>query len=125
MHHAEIGSDPDKRNYIVSNERLRQAGRTRNAMSVLHRRTRTHGWRLPTSWSGYSQHAVDTLPLPTKYLSARDVLAFRDHAFQRYFSDSGYLSSLERKFGRAAREEVQAMSCHQLRRDLLESRAVS
>jgi nucleoside-diphosphate-sugar epimerase len=26
IHSAEIGSDPDKRNYIVSNERLRQAG---------------------------------------------------------------------------------------------------
>ena len=26
VHYAEVGSDPDKRNYIVSNERLRQAG---------------------------------------------------------------------------------------------------
>jgi len=26
VHYSEIGSDPDKRNYIVSNERLRQAG---------------------------------------------------------------------------------------------------
>lgn len=26
LHYAEIGSDPDKRNYIVSNERLRKAG---------------------------------------------------------------------------------------------------
>ncbi len=26
VHYAEIGEDPDKRNYIVSNERLRQAG---------------------------------------------------------------------------------------------------
>jgi nucleoside-diphosphate-sugar epimerase len=26
VHHSEIGSDPDKRNYIVSNQRLREAG---------------------------------------------------------------------------------------------------
>ncbi len=26
VHFAPVGSDPDKRNYIVSNERLRQAG---------------------------------------------------------------------------------------------------
>jgi nucleoside-diphosphate-sugar epimerase len=26
IHFSEVGSDPDKRNYIVSNERLRQAG---------------------------------------------------------------------------------------------------
>jgi nucleoside-diphosphate-sugar epimerase len=26
IHYAEIGEDPDKRNYIVSNQRLREAG---------------------------------------------------------------------------------------------------
>jgi nucleoside-diphosphate-sugar epimerase len=26
IHFAEVGSDPDKRNYIVSNQRLREAG---------------------------------------------------------------------------------------------------
>jgi nucleoside-diphosphate-sugar epimerase len=26
VHYSEIGSDPDKRNYIVSNQRLREAG---------------------------------------------------------------------------------------------------
>ena len=26
VHFAEVGSDPDKRNYIVSNQRLREAG---------------------------------------------------------------------------------------------------
>jgi len=26
LHFSEIGSDPDKRNYIVSNQRLREAG---------------------------------------------------------------------------------------------------
>jgi nucleoside-diphosphate-sugar epimerase len=26
IHSAELGSDPDKRNYIVSNQRLREAG---------------------------------------------------------------------------------------------------
>ena len=26
LHYSEVGSDPDKRNYIVSNQRLREAG---------------------------------------------------------------------------------------------------
>jgi nucleoside-diphosphate-sugar epimerase len=26
IHYAEVGSDPDKRNYIVSNQRLKEAG---------------------------------------------------------------------------------------------------
>ena len=42
------------------------------------------GWELPDSWSGYSQHAVNTLPLPTRHLSAGEVLRFRDHAFNVY-----------------------------------------
>ncbi|MBI3321981.1 MAG: radical SAM protein, partial [Candidatus Omnitrophica bacterium] len=45
----------------------------------------TEGWPLPERWSGYSQHSVDSLPLPTKYLTAAEVLRFRDRAFQVYF----------------------------------------
>ena len=28
------------------------------------------GWPLPEKWSGFSQHSEDTLPLPTKFVSA-------------------------------------------------------
>ncbi|MBI3262610.1 MAG: radical SAM protein, partial [Acidobacteria bacterium] len=59
------------------------------------------GWRLPEKWSGYSQHSVDTLPLPTRHLSAGEVLAFRDHAFNVYFSHPPYLDLVRRKFGEA------------------------
>jgi radical SAM superfamily enzyme YgiQ (UPF0313 family) len=31
------------------------------------------GWKLPNHWGAYSQYAEDTLPLPTKYLSAGEV----------------------------------------------------
>ena len=56
-------------------------------------------WPLPETWNGYSQHAVDTLPLPTKYLSAAEVLRFRDDAFQIYFKNPNYLTMISRKFG--------------------------
>src|SRR5438093_8677588 len=45
-----------------------------------------NGWSLPPAWSGYSQHAVDTLPLPTRHLSAADVLRFRAQAFETYYT---------------------------------------
>src|SRR6185503_12015621 len=60
------------------------------------------GWALPERWSGYSQHAVDTLPLPTKHLAAAEVLRFRDHAFMTYFTDARYLGLVAQKFGPAA-----------------------
>ncbi|MDA1128306.1 MAG: cobalamin-dependent protein, partial [Chloroflexi bacterium] len=53
---------------------------------------------LPATWSGYSQHAVDTLPLPTKHLTASQVLRFRDEAFQTYFTSPRFLDMVTEKF---------------------------
>jgi radical SAM superfamily enzyme YgiQ (UPF0313 family) len=75
-----------------------------------------NGWPLPTSWSGYSQHARDTLPLPTKHISGLDVLRFRDHAFQVYFSSPRYLALVEQKFGRATVEHIREMASFRLER---------
>jgi len=72
------------------------------------------GWPLPEQWSGYSQHAVDTLPLPTKYLSAAEVLRFRDHAFQVYFSSRKYLDMITRKFGPETAQHIRDMASHDL-----------
>ena len=73
-------------------------------------------WELPEKWSGYSQHSVDTLPLPTEYLSGNDVLNFRDQAWQRYFTGRAYLDMIEKRFGLSTREEVQNMASHKLDR---------
>jgi len=72
------------------------------------------GWPLPEKWSGYSQHAVDTLPLPTKYLPASEVLRFRDHAFQVYFTNPHYLAMVEEKFGPETVVHIQEMTSHKL-----------
>jgi anaerobic magnesium-protoporphyrin IX monomethyl ester cyclase len=74
------------------------------------------GWPLPETWSGYSQHAVDTLPLPTKYLSAGEVLHFRDQAFQIYYNSANYLDMISRKFGAETRAHLHAMASHRLER---------
>ena len=82
--------------------------------SALYETALREGWPLPASWSGYSQHAVDTLPLPTRHLSAREVLTFRDHAFQVYATHPAYLAMIERTFGAATVEHVRAMTAHRL-----------
>ena len=74
------------------------------------------GWPLPEKWSGYSQHAVDTLPLPTKYLSAGEVLSFRDQAVEAYFSNPRYLHMIERKFGSETTQHILEMTSHKLTR---------
>lgn len=79
-----------------------------------------NNWPLPDSWGGYAQHAYDTIPLPTRYLSPKDVLRFRDDAFHRYFTDSGYLEMIKRKFGMGTVREIEEMTRKRLKRRLLE-----
>ena len=75
-----------------------------------------NGWPLPEKWSGYSQHARDTLPLPTKHISGLEVLKFRDHAFDVYFSHPPYLEMIERKFGKATVDHIRKMASFQMTR---------
>jgi radical SAM superfamily enzyme YgiQ (UPF0313 family) len=74
------------------------------------------GWPLPETWQGYSQYGYDTLPLPTTRLSASDVLRFRDHAFQVYYSNPEYLDMITRKFGPRIADHVREMASHKLAR---------
>ena len=71
-------------------------------------------WPLPASWSGYSQHSVDSSPLPTRHVPAAEVLRFRDAAFDRYFADGAYLARVESLFGSATVEHIKAMASHTL-----------
>lgn len=89
--------------------------------SALYRSAVEQNLALPTSWEGYSQHAKDTLPLPTKHLSGAQVLAFRDEAFKRYYLDPAYLAMLESKFGAETVKQVQSMTAVRLERDFVES----
>jgi radical SAM superfamily enzyme YgiQ (UPF0313 family) len=80
------------------------------------------GVPLPRAWTGYAQHSRDCLPLPTRYLTARDVLAFRDCAFQTYFTDPDYLNRMARRFGPETFADLRRMTAHSLERDLLMGR---
>ena len=74
------------------------------------------GWQLPEKWSGYSQHSVDTLPLPTRHIAAGDVLSFRDRAFDAYFRHEPYLRMLREKFGEGTVAHIREMTAHKLER---------
>jgi len=77
------------------------------------------GVEMPDNWIGFSQFNEETFPLPTKYISNVEVLRFRDHAFQEYFSNPQYLNMIEEKFGRKVVEHVNQMLRHKLSRKVL------
>ena len=93
--------------------------------SQLYAQAIQEGWPLPSTWSGYSQHSLDSLPLPTMHLTSDAVLQFRDAAFQRYFSRPEYLSMMNRKFGDGAVAHIQEMTRHTLDRQAVNAAAHS
>ena len=77
-------------------------------------------WELPKEWHGYSQHAYTIQPLPSKYLSAKEILAFRDQAFDEYFQGETYLTMIEDTFGKSVRTHMESITQIKLKRRLLE-----
>ncbi len=78
---------------------------------------------LPDAWQGYSQYGYETLPLPTKYLSGPEVLAFRDRAFLRYFTNPRYLQMVTGKFGGEVGDHIKRMCSHGITRKHVPDRA--
>ena len=74
----------------------------------------------PKGWKGYSLYGFECCPMPTKYLSAREVLRYRDEAFARYHSRPEYLSMIESRFGLETKEHILRMLNTPLRRRILE-----
>ena len=89
--------------------------------SPLYHEAKQNGWPLPAKPEGYAFLSYESQPLPTKHLTATEVIRFRDEAWQTYFTNPDYLTLVEQKFGRAQRLNVEDMSQVPLRRKLLES----
>ena len=77
------------------------------------------GIKLPEKWSGYSQYSEDTLPLPTKHLSATEVLSFRDNAFKEYYKNPKYIKMIKEKFGPKVVEHINEMLKHKINRKFI------
>jgi len=88
--------------------------------SPLYFTAKANGWKLPDSYAGYAFLSYDSQPLPTRHVSAAEVLRFRDQAWQKYFTNPAYLDLVQRTFGPQQRANVEAMTRIHLRRRLLE-----
>lgn len=87
--------------------------------SPLYYQAKANGWKLPDSYAGYAFLSYESQPLPTKYLSAAEVLKFRDEMWHRYFTYPPYLELVERKFGLQERRNIEKMAQIRLKRKLL------
>lgn len=87
--------------------------------SPLHLESKKNNVVLPKTYSGYSQHSYDTQNLPSAHLSAAEILAFRDKAWDRYHTNPKYLSLLENKFGVNAVNNLKETTKIKLKRKLL------
>ena len=87
--------------------------------SPLYVRARNEGWDLPSTYEQYAFLAYETKPLPTKYLTNKQVLAFRDYFWKTYFSNPAYLELVEDKFGRPQRDNVVEMASFDLKRAIV------
>ena len=87
--------------------------------SPLHLTARQNGWTLPDKYVGYSQHSYHTSNLPNEYLSASEILKFRDEAWMKYHTNPAYLDLLEKKYGLEAKNNVIETSKIKLKRKLL------
>ncbi len=87
--------------------------------SPMYQTAKKNGWALPDSYEGYAFLSYESQPLATKYLSAAEVLRFRDQAWQKYFTHAPYLDLVERRFGADERKNVEAMTQIRLKRKIL------
>ena len=87
--------------------------------SPMYFKAKKNGWALPNSYEGFAFLSYDSQPLPTKHVSAADVLRFRDAAWKKYFTNPAYLDLVGTKFGETERKNVVDMSSIHLKRKLL------
>ena len=83
----------------------------------LYDQVKAAGVELPKDWAAYGQYSPNAQPLATKYVTAKEIVAFRDRAFREYYENPRYLNMLEKTFGRNARDFVGRILAHDLKRD--------
>jgi radical SAM superfamily enzyme YgiQ (UPF0313 family) len=87
--------------------------------SPMHHIAKANGWKLPETFEGFAFLSYESEPLPTKHVSAADVLNFRDRAWNKYHTNPAYLDLIARQFGAEERQNIENMASIKLRRKLL------
>ena len=87
--------------------------------SPLYLQAKRYGWDLPQTYEEFAFLSYEHKPLQTKYLSAAQVLRFRDDAWHRVFNDPPFHQLVKNRFGQEALDNVKDLSKIKLQRKLL------
>jgi len=87
--------------------------------SPLYVQAKKDGIELPNTYTGFSQHSYDSLNMGNENLTSAQIVGFRDMAWDKYHTNPKYVNQLEKKFGIAAREELEKTTKVKLKRKLL------
>ena len=87
--------------------------------SPMYNIAKNNNWPLPDSYEGYGFLSYDSQPLRSKHLSAKEILKFRDNAWNKYFTNPNYLKKIEIKFGITQRKNIEEMTKIKLKRKIL------
>lgn len=87
--------------------------------SKLYKDALENGYELPKEYSGYSFHSYTTVPMPTKHLTAAQVLKFRDEAYTKYHTYPPFLERIEKIFGTEEAKNILEMTEIKLKRKIL------
>lgn len=72
-------------------------------------------------WIEYAQYSYECKPIGGDHLSPKEVLAFRDNAFNRFFENNdAFFENIDRRFGKQYSESIRQMTKRTLRRKLLD-----
>ena len=72
-------------------------------------------------WIEYAQYSYECIPAGGKYLTPKEVLAFRDYAFNAFFEENeAYFDLIRAKFGQRYVDDIKKMTENKLRRKLLQ-----
>ncbi len=75
--------------------------------------------KMPESYAGYGFLSYDCQPMATKYLTAAEIMQFRDNAFEKYFNYQPYLDLVQKKFGQNAMDNINGLKKVKLKRKIL------
>ncbi len=88
--------------------------------SQLYKEALEKGYKLPENYEGYSFHSYNTQPLPTEYLTPKEILKFRDDSFINYHKNKKFLDKVKKKFGKIAVKNIEDMTKIKLNRKIIE-----
>ena len=88
--------------------------------SPLYFEAKKNNWELPKTFEEYAFFSYECKPLRTNHCTSKEVLKFRDEAWQKYFTNQNFLKMIKEKFGEESVNNVKNLSKIKLKRKILE-----